>query len=48
MEKINVIERIKDRFLKNGKTIEIPLLKEQKTFQAVLNDDGISVSNLAN
>ncbi|MGF6952303.1 hypothetical protein QF028_004808 [Neobacillus sp. B4I6] len=48
MEKINVIERIKDSFLENGKTIEIPLLKGQKTFQAVLHDGGISVSNLAN
>ncbi|MBT2729818.1 hypothetical protein J7E63_23435 [Bacillus sp. ISL-75] len=47
MEKINVIENIKNRFLENGKALEIPLLKGQKTFQAVLNDDGISVSNLA-
>ena len=47
MEKINVIERIKDKFIKNGNTIEIPLLKGQKTFQAVLKEDGISVSNLA-
>ncbi|NHC38923.1 hypothetical protein G6549_03025 [Bacillus sp. MM2020_1] len=47
MEKINVIERIRDKFLENGNTIEIPLLKGQKTFQAVLNEDGISVSNLA-
>jgi hypothetical protein len=47
LEKINVIDRIKDKFLENGTTIEIPLLKGQKTFQAVLNEDGISVSNLA-
>ncbi|MEH6953831.1 hypothetical protein [Neobacillus drentensis] len=47
MEKINVIERIRDKFLENGNPIEIPLLKGQKTFQAVLNEDGISVSNLA-
>jgi hypothetical protein len=47
LEKVNVIERIRDKFLENGNTIEIPLLKGQKTFQAVLNEDGISVSNLA-
>jgi hypothetical protein len=47
LEKINVIERIKDQFLETGTSIEIPLLKGNKKFQAVLTDDGISVSNLA-
>jgi hypothetical protein len=46
LEKIIAIERIKDKFLEKGGSINITLLKGQKTFQAVLNDEGISVSNL--
>ena len=48
LEIINGIGRIRDEFLEKGNPREIPLLKGQKIFQAVLNKDGISVSNLAN
>lgn len=47
MTEINAIEKIKEKFLKNDRSAEIPLFRGQRTFQAILSEKGISVSNLA-
>jgi hypothetical protein len=42
----NSIEKMKEKFLESGHSAEIPLFRG-KTFQAILNEKGITVSNLA-
>ncbi|MBV7506771.1 hypothetical protein KW850_16015 [Bacillus sp. sid0103] len=45
MTEINILENIKEKFKQSSNSVEIPLFKGQKTFQATLNDHGIRVSN---
>ncbi|MGG3562122.1 hypothetical protein ABES03_11020 [Neobacillus rhizosphaerae] len=47
MTEINALEKIKGEFLENNNSVDIPLIRGQKTFKAILNEKGISVSNLA-
>lgn len=46
---MNIKKELVDKFKREGKnTIPIPLMNGDKTFQATLLDNGISVDNLAN
>jgi len=44
-ETINIIKR---RFSKKGNPAQIPLIKSSRTFEAILEENGIIVSNLGN
>lgn len=46
LETNNVIDKIKKKFNKSGNLVEIPLLKGNKYFTAILVENGIEVSNL--